>query len=43
MRLIQINLNHCEAAQDLLAQTIREKNIDVVILSEPYRNRGGSV
>ena len=43
MRLIQINLNHCEAAQDLLAQTIREKNIDVAILSEPYRNRGGSV
>ena len=38
MRLIQINLNHCEAAQDLLSQTIYEKGIEAAIISEPYRN-----
>lgn len=37
MRVIQLNLNHCEAAQDLLAQTVRERNVDVVLISEPYR------
>lgn len=38
MRLIQINLNHCEAAQDLLTQRISEEKIDVAIISEPYKN-----
>ena len=42
MRLIQINLNHCEAAQDLLSQTIRESNVDVAVICEPYRNYGGA-
>lgn len=37
MKLIQINLNHCEAAQDLLHQTIREIGADVAILSEQYK------
>ncbi|CAD7093404.1 unnamed protein product [Hermetia illucens] len=41
MRLIQINVDHCEALQDLLAQTTREKNIDVAELSEPYRDQTG--
>ncbi|XP_070067140.1 uncharacterized protein [Drosophila virilis] len=35
VKFLQLNLNHCRAAQDLLAQTIREKRIDVVIISEP--------
>lgn len=39
MRFLQINLNHCEVAQDLLMQTVREEDIDVVIISEQYRNR----
>ncbi|XP_041451716.1 uncharacterized protein LOC121405175 [Drosophila obscura] len=37
MRLIQLNLNHCRAAQDLLKQTVRERGSEVAILSEPYR------
>ncbi|XP_041452010.1 uncharacterized protein LOC121405399 [Drosophila obscura] len=37
MRLIQLNLNHCRAAQDLLQQTVRERGSEVAILSEPYR------
>lgn len=39
MRLIQLNLNHCEAAQDLLEQTVREQKVDVAVLSEPYRRK----
>lgn len=39
MKLLQLNLNHCEAAQDLLGQTVYELDIDVAILSEPYKNR----
>ncbi|XP_066906401.1 uncharacterized protein [Halyomorpha halys] len=38
MRILQLNLNHCEAAQDLLYQTVREQHIDVAILSEQYKN-----
>ncbi|XP_068140326.1 uncharacterized protein [Drosophila tropicalis] len=42
MKFLQLNLNHCAAAHDLLAQSVREQNIDVAILSEPYRIRPGS-
>lgn len=38
MRMLQLNLNHCQAAQELLKQSVRELNVDVTILSEPYRN-----
>lgn len=38
MRLIQLNLNHCRAAQDLLAQSVRELRIDVAVLCEQYRD-----
>lgn len=37
LRFLQLNLNHCEAAQSLLAQTIRENNIDVALISEQYK------
>lgn len=37
MKISQLNLNHCEAAQDLLMQTVREMKTDVAILSEPYK------
>ncbi|KAL9877287.1 uncharacterized protein ACN2A1_013694 isoform 1-T2 [Glossina fuscipes fuscipes] len=37
MRIMQINLNHGEAAHDLLRQTVVEKEVDLVLLSEPYR------
>ncbi|XP_068150216.1 uncharacterized protein [Drosophila tropicalis] len=36
LKILQLNLNHCIAAQDLLQQTIREQSIDVALLSEPY-------
>ncbi|CAB0042825.1 unnamed protein product, partial [Trichogramma brassicae] len=32
MRILQLNLNHCEAAQDLLCDTISKLRIDVAIL-----------
>ncbi|CAB0036598.1 unnamed protein product, partial [Trichogramma brassicae] len=38
MRILQLNLNHCEAAQDLLSQTIREQRINVAIVCEQYRD-----
>ena len=41
MRFIQLNLNNCETAQDLLRQTATEDQIDLAILSEYYRNLDG--
>ncbi|KAL7294440.1 hypothetical protein TKK_0012437 [Trichogramma kaykai] len=38
MRILQLNLNHCETAQDLLCDTISRLCIDVVILCEQYKN-----
>lgn len=29
MRILQLKLNHCEAAQDLLSETVSELKIDV--------------
>uniref|UniRef100_A0A034WR48 Putative 115 kDa protein in type-1 retrotransposable element R1DM n=1 Tax=Bactrocera dorsalis TaxID=27457 RepID=A0A034WR48_BACDO len=40
MRVLQLNLNHCEAAQELLTQTVIEQKVDIAILSEQYRNLG---
>lgn len=37
MGMIQIDLNHCEAAQDLLSQAIYERGVKVAIINE--RNR----
>ena len=37
MRCLQLNLNHCQAAHDLLKQSVLEKQIDVALLSEPYK------
>lgn len=37
MKILQLNLNHCEAAQDLLGQSIVELKIDVAIIAEPYK------
>ncbi|XP_041449542.1 uncharacterized protein LOC121404267 [Drosophila obscura] len=39
MKLLQLNLNHCAAAQDLLSQTVAELKIDLAVLSEPYKVR----
>lgn len=37
MKTSQININHCEAAQDLLSQMVRDNGADVAIIAEPYR------
>uniref|UniRef100_A0A2M4BC28 Putative waldo-6 aae n=1 Tax=Anopheles marajoara TaxID=58244 RepID=A0A2M4BC28_9DIPT len=37
MEVIQVNLNHCEAAQLLLGQTTAETKCDVAMISEPYK------
>ncbi|XP_043064710.1 uncharacterized protein LOC122320583 [Drosophila ficusphila] len=39
MKILQLNLNHCRAAQDLLAQTVRALKIGLAILSEPYASK----
>ncbi|XP_023315674.1 uncharacterized protein LOC111693878 [Trichogramma pretiosum] len=38
MRILQLNLNHCKAAQDLLSQTILEERINVAVVSDQYKN-----
>jgi endonuclease/exonuclease/phosphatase family metal-dependent hydrolase len=38
IRFLQINLNGCQAAQDLMAQVAEERRADLVIISEQYRN-----
>lgn len=37
LSFIQSNLNHCSAAQDLISQYMVEENIDIALLSDPYR------
>ncbi|XP_078051452.1 uncharacterized protein LOC144477600, partial [Augochlora pura] len=37
LTLLQANLHRCRLAQDLLTQFVTEKEIDVAIISEPYR------
>lgn len=36
-KIIQVNINHCAQAQDLLCQEMAENNIGVAIVAEPYR------
>jgi len=38
MKFLQININHCEVAQSLLEQNVIEKNVDMTLISEQYRN-----
>ncbi|XP_020296455.1 uncharacterized protein LOC109861289 [Pseudomyrmex gracilis] len=38
LKVLQLNLNHCEAAHDLLMQTVRELKPDVALISEPNRH-----
>lgn len=42
VRFIQINLNHCTGAQSLLAETAREENVDVLLVTEQHRNEGAN-
>uniref|UniRef100_A0ABD2WMH9 Uncharacterized protein n=1 Tax=Trichogramma kaykai TaxID=54128 RepID=A0ABD2WMH9_9HYME len=38
MSFLQLNLNHCETAQDLLRQTVCKRRIDVAIVCDQFRN-----
>lgn len=38
VRFLQINLNHCWAAQQVLTQTTLERSINVVLISDQLRN-----
>lgn len=38
LKILQINLNRCQAAHDLLHQTQLELQADIVLISEPYIN-----
>lgn len=38
MRILHLNLNQCEAAQDLLTKTVRYLEVDIAILSEQYKD-----
>ncbi len=37
MEVVQLNLNHCEMALDLLMQSVVENKCDVALISEPYK------
>ena len=41
LKVLLINLNHCEAAQDLLTQTVHDEEVDVVIIAVQNRNLDG--
>ena len=43
LKVLQINLNHCNAAQDLLTQSVREENVDEDIIADQYRNLNGFI
>jgi len=38
---MKINLNHCEAAHDLVSQSVREIQADIALMSEPYKKTPG--
>ncbi|CAB0039091.1 unnamed protein product [Trichogramma brassicae] len=38
MRVLQLNLNHCKAAQDLLSQTMVKQRINVAVVCDQYQN-----
>ncbi|XP_071442535.1 uncharacterized protein [Hetaerina americana] len=37
-KVVQLNLNHCAVAQDLLFQTLVEEKADIAIISEVYKD-----
>ncbi|XP_062713157.1 uncharacterized protein LOC134290133 [Aedes albopictus] len=42
LEVVQINLNHCDTAQQLLCQSTKEAKCDVAIISDPYRIPSGN-
>lgn len=41
-QVTQLNLNHCDAAQQLLCQAVVESRTDIAIISDPYRVPAGN-
>ena len=41
-QVVQLNLNHCDTAQQLLYQSAAEWKVDVAILADPYRVPSGN-
>ena len=37
LKVVQINLNRCRLAQDIMVHNISVLNADVVMISEPFR------
>ena len=37
IKVLQINLNHCEVAHDILHQMVRTENADLALISDPYK------
>ena len=37
IKFLQLNANHCAAAQDILKQTVTERKTDIVLISEQYK------
>lgn len=42
MQVTQLNLNHCDAAQQLLHQAVSESATDIAIIADPYRIPAGN-
>lgn len=42
VKVTQLNLNHCDAAQQLLYQAVSEWETDVAIIADPYRVPAGN-
>lgn len=40
MKILQLNFNHCEAAQEHLTQKVRVLEVGIAILSENYKDIG---
>ena len=41
LKVLQMTLNHCEAAQDSPFQMVREEKVGGVIVADQYRNLDG--
>ncbi len=41
MRALQLNINHCEAAHDVLTHTVFEQKIGVAIIVVQHKNSSG--
>lgn len=43
IKIIQVNLNHCKAANEAIRDYIKTENIDIALLQDAYCNREGAL